>query len=199
MTIEQFIMRVHAISKIGLKYSSDPYALENYQELMELSTEMINQVVEQPLETDFYERDLYPTPSISVRVLLLNEKGKFLMVKEAADGKYSLPGGWCDVFDSPKQTAIEECLQETGYNVAIHKLLGVFFRDKYKPKMQSLISEYVIYFFGKIIDGDNNFSHEVTETTYFSLEDLPELSIKNSEIEIRRALNSLTTGISDFD
>lgn len=199
MTIEQFIMRVHAISKIGLKYSSDPYALENYQELMELSTEMINQVVEQPLETDFYERDLYPTPSISVRVLLLNEKGKFLMVKEAADGKYSLPGGWCDVFDSPKQTAIEECLQETGYNVEIQSLLGVFFRDKYKPKMHSLISEYVIYFYGKIIDGDNNFSHEVTETTYFSLEDLPELSIKNSEIEIRRALNSLTTGISDFD
>ncbi len=97
MTIEQFIMRVHAISKIGLKYSSDPYALENYQELMELSTDMINQVVEQPLVTDFYDRDLYPTPSISVRVLLLNEKGQFLMVKEAADGKYSLPGGWCDV------------------------------------------------------------------------------------------------------
>ncbi len=199
MTIEQFIMRVHAISKIGLKYSSDPYALENYQELMELSTEMINQVVEQPLETDFYERDLYPTPSISVRVLLLNEKGKFLMVKEAADGKYSLPGGWCDVFDSPKQTAIEECLQETGYNVAIHKLLGVFFRDKYKPKMQSLISEYVIYFLGEIIDGDNNFSHEVTETKYFSLNDLPELSIKNSEIEIRRALQSIKKGVSDFD
>lgn len=199
MTIEQFMMRVHAISKIGLKYSSDPYALENYEELMLLSTEMINQVIKQPLETDFYERDLYPTPSISVRVILLNEEGQFLMVKEAVDGKYSLPGGWCDVFDSPKQTAIEECLQETGYNVDIRSLLGVFFRDKYKPKMHSLISEYVIYFYGEIIDGDNNFSHEVTETTYFSLDNLPELSIKNSEIEIRRALNSLTTGISDFD
>lgn len=199
MTIEQFMMRVHAISKIGLKYSTDPYALENYEELMALSTEMINQVVELPLETGFYERDLYPTPSISVRVILMNQDGQFLMVKEAADGKYSLPGGWCDVFDSPKQTAAEECLQETGYTVDIQKLLGVFFRDKYKPKMQSLISEYVLYFSGEIIDGDNHFSHEVTETKYFGIDDLPELSIKNSEIEIRTALESLRTGVSYFD
>lgn len=77
MTIEQFMMRVHAISKIGLKYSTDPYALENYEELMALSTEMINQVVELPLETGFYERDLYPTPSISVRVILMNQEGQF--------------------------------------------------------------------------------------------------------------------------
>jgi hypothetical protein len=36
-----FVVKVHSIAKIGLTFSKDPYALENYQELSELSKNML--------------------------------------------------------------------------------------------------------------------------------------------------------------
>jgi ADP-ribose pyrophosphatase YjhB (NUDIX family) len=37
-------------------------------------------------------RFLYPTPKLDVRAVVLRE-GKLLLVREATDGRWSLPGG----------------------------------------------------------------------------------------------------------
>lgn len=193
MTIHQFIAKVNAISKIGLSFSKDAYAIENYEQLLNLSNEMLNQLLKQPLQTEFFEHAIYPTPSVSVRVLLFNDQGQLLMVKEKLENRWSVPGGWCDVFESPIENAIKECRQEAGVDVSIERVLQISFRDLYKEPKYSLISEYSIYFLGKIKGGDFQYNHEITDLAFFNPNQLPPLSGKNSMIELQRALQAVSS------
>lgn len=188
MNWEQFAAKAMSISKVGLKYSTDPYALENYKELEELTIQMINEVAMTPVTKTIYERDIYPTPNVSVRVLLFNEEGKLLMVKEKDDGGWAVSGGWCDVFYSPQENAKKEVLEETGLIVEINRLLAVYQREKYKD-YPTIVSEYVHYFSGTILDGTMHENHEVSEVAFFSVEELPSLSRKTTILELTRALD----------
>ena len=133
MDIKQFVSKIYAFSKVGIKYSKDPYALENYHELKVLAEQQMHEENYLSEAGILYPKDDYPTPSVSVRVLVF-KAGKLLMVQEKDDLKYCVPGGWCDVFESPKEAAIKEVEQETGLKVRIVRVLGIFMRDKYKPK-----------------------------------------------------------------
>lgn len=199
MTNEQFIMKVLAISKIGLKFSSDPYALENYEELQSLGLEQLSHLTQHPMTENFYERDLYPTVNVSVRTIVTNDKNQVLMVKEKSEQLWSFPGGWCDVFESPQENAMKEVLQESGYRIKINRLLSIFFRDNYKPKHKSLISEYCIYFHGEILEQVGKHNHEILEIGFFDIDNLPPLSFKNSEIEVQRALNAYLNNETTYD
>lgn len=204
MKFHEFVMKVQSISKIGKLFSKDPYALENYEELEKLSTEMLNgELLDQPIENNIYQPDIYPTPNVSVRTMVFNDDGHILLVQEKQDQKWSLPGGWCDVFESPAENALKEVYEESGLRVQIDKVLGVFFRDRYKVTIKTLISEYSIYFKGSLInEGDlpNKIEdHEILDAKFFSLEQLPPLSHKISETEFNRALHALRSSSTDFD
>lgn len=199
MKLQQFIMKVLSISKIGKKFTHDPYAYENYEELEELALEQLSNLTNTSITENPYERDIYPTVNVSVRSIILNEKNQVLMVKEKSENLWSFPGGWCDVFESPQENAKKECYQESGYSVEIDRLLAVFFRDNYKPQSKSLISEYCIYFKGHILEKLNSHNHEIVEVGFFDLNDLPELSFKNSYQEVRRAIDCLLNNETTFD
>ena len=185
---EQFAMKVLSVCKIGIKYSKDPYAIENYKELQELSVNMLNSLNIYPIKDNFYERDIYPTPNLSVRVVVLNKKNQILMVKEVMDGKWAIPGGWVDVFDAPSQAAINEIKQEAGIDVRLVRLLAVMQRERYKD-YPTLVSEMVHYFLAVHENGDLQTSHETSEVAWFDIDELPELSKKTTKIEIERALD----------
>jgi len=199
MNWEQFAVKVMSISKIGLKFSKDDYALENYEELERISREMLNSLPIEPIAKNLYERDLYPTPNVSVRVLLFDNEGRLLMVKEKAEDKWAVPGGWCDVFESPKENAIKEVKQEAGFDIEIDRLVGIFQREKYKD-YPTLVSEYVHYFVGHIVNGVARHNHETTDVAFFEVDHLPELSKKTTRLEIGRALEvALYGGEAAFD
>jgi ADP-ribose pyrophosphatase YjhB (NUDIX family) len=185
---EQFAMKVLSICKIGIKYSKDPYAIENYKELQDLSVDMLNSLNIYPIKDNFYERDIYPTPNLSVRVIVLNKQNQILMVKEVMDGKWAIPGGWVDVFDAPSQAATNEIKQEAGIDVRLVRLLAVMQRERYKD-YPTLVSEMVHYFLAVHENGDLQTSHETSEVAWFDIERLPELSKKTTKIEIERALD----------
>jgi len=188
MLWNEFLAKVLAISRIGLKFSKDPYALENYEELHELAVRQLNELHETPHSSLPYQRDIYPTPNISVRVLIFNEKNELLMGQEASDGAYAVPGGWCDVFESASENARKEVLQETGLSVKIEKVLCILRRELYR-EYASMISEYVIYFSASVVSGELKINHEILSLDYFPLDQLPPLSRKMTETELRKALN----------
>ena len=188
MEWNQFVSKILAFSKVGIKYSQDPYALENYHELEALAT---LQITEQKLigETvTLYPKEAYPTPNVSVRIIIFNEKGQLLMVQEAQDHKFAPPGGWCDVFESPKENALKEVKQETGLDAKIDRLLGVFMRDNYKERA-TMVSEYCMYFQATVIGGTLQHNHELVGIGYYDLDDLPVLSGKTSHFELHTALS----------
>jgi ADP-ribose pyrophosphatase YjhB (NUDIX family) len=69
-------------------------------------------------------RFLYPTPKLDVRAVVPHED-QLLLVREATDGRWSLPGGWIDLGDSLSQAAEREVREESGYDVRAVKLLAV--------------------------------------------------------------------------
>src|SRR5574344_848556 len=144
-----YLVKMSSIAKIGLVFSKDPYAIENYQQVQEATTKMLEEFTEIDFSRpNYFARDIYPTPNLSVRTIIFNENNEVLLVKEAVEGRYSLPGGWIDLYDSPASAAKRECLEEAGAEVDIVALGGILNRTPYK-KPES-VPEFVIFFKGVI-------------------------------------------------
>lgn len=182
-----FISKILAISKTGLKFSKDPYALENYEELRQLALTQIRDTSIPPEGFVLYPKDAYPTPSVSVRVVVFNDEGQLLMVQERDDDRYTVPGGWCDVYESARENGVKEVLQETGLKVETDRLLAVFQRELYKD-FPTMISEYVLYFSAHVMGGELRHNHETLSAGWEDPSDLPPLSRKTSPFELSKAL-----------
>lgn len=198
MNYLEYVAKCLAISKIGLKFSTDPYAIENYQMLEKLSREMMTQLNEGDKFIN-YDRDFYPTPSSSVRVLIFDELDRILLVKESRDFKYSIPGGWCDVFDTISETAVKETLEESGLEVEVIRLLAIFQRERYKNYTTAL-SEQVHYILARVVGGKFDPCHEVLEVGYYHLEEIKELDFSNSmtDTELNIAINVAKNNLDTF-
>ncbi len=63
----------------------------------------------------------------AVRTVVLNEKNEILLINAIKGKYYHLPGGGVNsAIETPKETAIRETLEETGYLVEIIAELGTF-------------------------------------------------------------------------
>ena len=197
--VYDFILKVQSISKIGLIYSKDPYALTNYQELNDLSTKFLEDFLEVKFDRpNYFQRDIYPTPNISVRTIIFNEdKTKVLMVREAALQAYSLPGGWADLYDSPSQTAKNECIQEAGAEIEIVRLVGLTSRTPFKAPTS--IPEYVAIFEAKLTELHKEHEYETDDVGFFDIDNLPEISRKTSKQELLRFIKAAKNGETIFD
>jgi len=194
-----FVVKVHSIAKIGLTYSKDPYAIDNYKELNELSREMLEKFMEVKFDRpNMFDRDIYPTPSISNRTVIVNDKNEILLVQEQNSGLWSIPGGWCDLYDSPKTAAFNEVSQEAGIEPQIVKLIAVLERTPFKSNKNQ--PEYVLVFEGKL--GNQKFHdhcHEILQVKYFPMDQLPEMSRKLSKDELERIFAAYKSGKTIFD
>lgn len=194
-----FVVKVHSIAKIGLTFSKDPYAIDNYKELNELSREMLEKFNDVKFDRpSMFSRDIYPTPSISSRTLIVNEKNEVLCVREANTGLWSFPGGWADLYDSPSKAAFNEVSQEAGVEPEITRLIALLERTPHKSNQN--VPEYVMIFEGKI-DGKkfHEHCHETTDVKFFPLNQLPEMSKKLSKEEIDRVIKAYRDGTTIFD
>ena len=192
----EFIKKVQSISQIGLTYSKDPYAVDNYHELKTLSTKMLKEYSTIEHQTyELYTDFKYPTPQPAVRAMVIHED-KLLLVKEKDSGKWSLPGGWCDIDTTPKETVEKETHEESGYLVKTKKMLAIFDRRHYLP--ESLYDVYSMFFYAKLVGGEAKCNHETDEVAWFNIDDLPELSRKNSIQEIQIAYNVYLNNLETY-
>ena len=65
----------------------------------------------------------YATPKLDVRGVVFRED-QILLVKELADGGWTLPGGWIDLNEPPTRAAEREVWEESGYRGARGKTAG---------------------------------------------------------------------------
>ena len=197
--IYDFILKVQSIAKIGLVFSKDPYAISNYQEINDLSNEFLQDFQNVRYDrNNYFKRDIYPTPNVSVRTIILNEdKTKVLMVREVKDGSYSLPGGWCDLYDSPSYAAKKECMQEAGAEVDIIRLVALLNRTPFKKPTS--VPEYMIVFLAKLKSPLHEHEYETDEVKFFDINNLPTFCDKVSLQEIKKVLQAALDGETIFD
>ena len=197
--IYDFIIKVQSIAKIGLKYSKDPYAITNYTELNNLSIKFLEEFMDVQFDRpNFFERDIYPTPNVSVRTVILNkDRSKVIMVREVNTHTYSLPGGWADLYDSPSQTAKNECSQEAGADIEIVRLVGILNRTPFKSPTS--IPEYVVIFEARLSGSLHEHEYETDDVGWFKIDELPTLSPKVTAEEVYKMIDAAVNGKTIFD
>lgn len=178
--------RIQAISQAGLHFSKDPYDQERYEELLLISAEIMNEYSNAGTEkiVDLYKNEKgYPTPKVDVRGVVF-DKGKILMVCESLDGKWSLPGGFCEIGLSASENAVKEIKEEAGLDVKPIKLLAVLDMNKHEHPVQPY-HYYKLFIQCEICGGKPISGLETKEVGFFSEDQLPPLSLnRNTEKQI---------------
>lgn len=179
-----YLLKVEEICKVGLKYSKDPYAVDNYATLQKLTSEFINEKEEVEMSRpNFFSRDVYPTPNVSVRTIIFDEtRTRVLMVQEKDDGGWSFPGGWAEIGLDPSESAIKENREEAGVEVEIVRVVGV--TNRCKNVTEPRTPEYIITFEGKIVRKLSDPCYEIIAMDYFPYDKLPPLSVKHERVQM---------------
>ncbi|HPD46021.1 MAG TPA: NUDIX hydrolase [Anaerohalosphaeraceae bacterium] len=170
--------RLAAIAQSGLTYSQNEYEIERYQAVLKIAADMMEAGGggnAQGLVEMFGREKGYATPKVDVRGAAFRD-GRILLVKEAIDGLWTLPGGWADVGDSPSEAIRREMVEESGFEVEVVKLCAVYDRSKHPHRPAFPFHLYKMFFLCEITGGEAKTSHETLEVGFFAEDALPPLS-----------------------
>jgi len=68
----------------------------------------------------------YVTPKVAVGAVVGNDDGQILLLQRSDSGIWLYPTGWADVGYSASEVAVTEVREETGIEVTVERLIGVF-------------------------------------------------------------------------
>jgi ADP-ribose pyrophosphatase YjhB (NUDIX family) len=98
--------------------------------------------------------------------IILDEQGRVLLCHRRDKDAWILPGGGVERGELPTEAVIREVQEETGLEVTIERLLGVYGKIE-KPE------ELVFSFLCQVIGGELALTDESDDTRYFELESIP--------------------------
>lgn len=188
-----WLRRLEAIAQTGLHHAAGPFDVQRYQELRSLAAEMIAQQLggeEAQVQAMLLTGSGYATPKVDLRGVVFRD-GALLLVKERADGLWTLPGGWADVNESPGVGAAREVLEESGFVVRPTKLLACYdkLRHAHPPELHHA---YKLFFLCELEGGAPTPSLETEEVGFFSEGALPALSLpRNTPEQLARMFEHL--------
>ena len=172
----QWVQQLQAIAQTGLAFSSDPYDRERYEQLRRLAASIASHHTDAPFERIdalFREESGYATPRLEVRGAVFDHKDRLLLVREVADDhRWTLPGGWVDVGDSPAEAIRREILEESGYEARITKLAAVWDRSLH-PYPYGPYACVVMFFLAERVGGTAATCLETSSCSWFAVNQLP--------------------------
>lgn len=200
--LADWISRLAAIAQTGLAFSPNEFDRQRFEQVRSIAAEMAawpDGDVES-VEAMFAATSGYATPKMVCRAAVIQD-GRILMVRETADDRWTLPGGWIDVGESPATTAEREVQEESGYVVEVVKLAAIYdkLRHAHPPTPHH---SYLLFFLCRLVGGQARGSIETSEVDWFEPTQLPELStLRATEFQVLRMFDhqrdpSLPT---DFD
>jgi len=181
-----WVRELQAIAQTGLEFAKDPYDRERYIAVRALAARMMAQRASADptwVEKLFAEQTGYATPKVDVRGAVFREDGCILLVREVADsGRWSLPGGWAEVNQSPREAVVREVLEESGFAVTVRKLAAIYDRARHPHLPPRPFHIYKLFFVCDIVGGAAQTSSETSEVAFFAEDEIP------SDLSIGRVL-----------
>ena len=181
----QWSKRLMAIAQNGLTFAENPFDRERYEAVRAIAAEILSDHTgSDPSQiVDLFSREVgYATPKVDVRGVVFRDD-TILLVKERADGLWTLPGGWADVNESPSEAVVREVFEESGYRTRATKLLAVLDRSKH-PHVPSLpFHIYKLFILCELLGGEAVTSHETEAVAFFREHELPDFSLPRTTPE----------------
>lgn len=190
-----WIIELQSLAQAGLTYGKDIYDKERYERIREISAEMMSNIADVPLEKVkglFCNEIGYQTPKIDTRAAIFKDN-KILLVHEN-NGKWSLPGGWCDVNISVAENTIKEVKEESGLNVVAKSVIAVQDRAKHNLPVYAY-GVCKIFMLCSVVGGEFVENIETTGFGYWAEDNIPELATeKNNEEQIKLCFEAYRAG-----
>lgn len=171
-----WLIELQSLAQAGLTYGKDLYDKERYTRLREIAAEMMSSLTDLPVEKVkdvFCCETGYQTPKIDTRAAVFCE-GKILLVQEN-DGRWSLPGGWCDVNVSVGENVRKEVKEESGLDVSVGRVIALQERNRHNPPRYAY-GICKIFVECTLLGGQFEENIETLGYGYFAPESLPSLA-----------------------
>lgn len=174
--------RLRAIAQSGLTFTNDPFEIERYHAVQKIAAEMMSEYSSESMERilDLFAGDTgYATPKLDVRGVVFKDDA-ILLVRERSDGGWTLPGGWVDVGESPREAVEREVMEESGYRVRAARLLALYDKTKH-PHPPSPIHIYKVFILCDFLGGEPVEANLETDgAAFFRENEIPKLSVSRT-------------------
>ncbi len=181
----EWAQALQAHAQNGLTYTTNPFDAERFHRIMEIATEIMATYTEceMPVMRELLDSQAgYMTPKLDIRGVVFKDD-KILLVNELADGKWTLPGGWVDINESPSEAVEREVREESGYEVKATRFLALYDRNKHgHPSF--IFHLYKVFIQCDLVGGSPQTSLETGGVGFFAEDDHPPLSIGRTTPEV---------------
>ncbi|MHA2208781.1 MAG: NUDIX domain-containing protein [Candidatus Thorarchaeota archaeon] len=113
---------------------------------------------------------MYRNPSPAVDVLVTDGE-RILLVKRGKDpykDRFALPGGFVEYGETVEETAVREIMEETGVQIKLEAILGVYSDPQRDPRGHILTTVFI----GRQIAGEPVGGDDAIEASWVDLESL---------------------------
>ena len=173
--------RLHALARTGLHFCAGEYDRERYEQIERIAAELLadGEPASCARLLELWSREEgYVTPKIEVRGAVFRG-GAVLLVRERADGLWTLPGGWADVGETPSQAVTREIEQESGIRSRVISLAALLDRPLHGPS-PGLFHSWKAFFLCEMLGGEPRGSYETDAAEFFDVDGLPPMSLGRS-------------------
>jgi ADP-ribose pyrophosphatase YjhB (NUDIX family) len=172
----EWATRLQALAQNGLTFTTNPFDIERYRAVQRVAAEMLAAGSGTPIERvlDLFSLDVgYATPKIDVRGVVFRGDALLLVRERADNNRWTLPGGWADVGNSPGENAEREIYEESGYRARATKVLAIYDRRKQGHVPPNPHHIYKIFFLCELTGGEAAGSAETDGAAFFHQHEVP--------------------------
>ena len=189
MDIFSLLDSIQTIAQNGLHYTTNEFDKERYERLLSLTSQTYSELLSIPEETvkaRFIAEIGYITPKVGTNAAIFNDKGEILLMERSDGSGLCMPCGFVEPNESPAEGVIREVREETGLEIKIKQLVGVFTR---KPDGKTGPHTTVsIVHLCDVIGGQLRISHEGKALKYWLIDEMNDWHATH-EINARAAYN----------
>jgi ADP-ribose pyrophosphatase YjhB (NUDIX family) len=135
---------------------------------------------------DYYDDpDAPPANSVvpSANVVVVNDAGQLLLIRRTDNDNWAIPGGAMDLGESLVDAAVRETAEETGIQVEITGLVGIYTDPRHVILYTSngeVRQEFSVVFTARPVGGEPTPSSESREVHWVDPDQIPSLTMDRS-------------------
>lgn len=174
MDLFSLLDELQTIARNGLHYTTNPYDRERYERLYTIATQSYEELLDLPsaaIRARFAKELGHVSAKVGTDAAIFNQHGEILLMERVDGSGWCLPCGWVEANERPADGAVREAREETGLEIVVKQLVGVFSRlPSAKNGPHTMIA---VVHLCEVVGGELTLSHEGLALRYWAIEDVP--------------------------